>query len=146
MQSLFSLAAEHPILKSSWVYEAFIQQTVDSKSEQMRNLSLLELSLLIAMKRLKQQDTPQFNFEMIFDVYHEFASLHNLMFKKTVVFKAFENLVEMELVQFVDGFGKCPVEFRMARLYLLPEQVTEAVLKAGTLPFVVRRWGTENWV
>jgi hypothetical protein len=46
----------------------------DSKTELLKGLSLLELCLVVAVKRLIEKDCITFNFEMVYEEYKEFAS------------------------------------------------------------------------
>jgi origin recognition complex subunit 4 len=50
-------------------------------------MSLLEMCLVISMKKLMEQDVNAFNFEIIYDFYHQFAIQHNIGFRRAVAFK-----------------------------------------------------------
>jgi origin recognition complex subunit 4 len=46
-----------------------------------------------------------------------------------------------ELVAPIESSGKCPKEYRMAKLMLERAQITEAVLKYNC-PAIIKKWGT----
>ena len=74
---------------------------VNSLADQLRDLSVTELCLLIAMKHLEEiYDGEPFNFEMM---YHEFVKFKRRKFStlpddRSVISKCWENLLELELV------------------------------------------------
>jgi len=74
---------------------------VNSMTSQLRDLSITELCLLIAIKHIEHiYDNEPFNFEM---VYHEFVKFKRRKYstlpdERSVVTKSWENLVELELV------------------------------------------------
>lgn len=62
-------------MQPSQFYESGLQQRVDNKTELLKGISLLELSLLIAIKHLVERETITFNFEMVYDEYKEFMDM-----------------------------------------------------------------------
>ncbi|KAG0087441.1 origin recognition complex subunit 4 [Podila epicladia] len=156
------LCQSNPYLQPSQFYESGLQQRVDNKTELLKGISLLELSLLIAIKHLVERETITFNFEMVYDEYKEFmdmavvrgSSTHTLggssesvslrLYKKAVALKAFEHLVEAELLRPTDVVGKGPKEYRMMRVMLDSSQISDVVLKHRDCPTVVARWASQR--
>src|SRR5690554_3096975 len=66
---------DNPYLRPSQFYESGLQQRVDNKTELLKGISLLELSLLIAIKQLVERETVTFNFEMVYDDYKDFMDM-----------------------------------------------------------------------
>ncbi|SAM06446.1 hypothetical protein [Absidia glauca] len=64
------------------------------------------------------------------------------LYKRPVALKAFESLQSFELVCPVDQIGKCPKEYRMAKLMLEHAQIIEAVLKYQDCPTNLIKWAT----
>lgn len=62
-------------MQPSQFFESGLQQRVDNKTELLKGISLLELSLLIAIKHLVERETITFNFEMVYDEYKEFMDM-----------------------------------------------------------------------
>lgn len=48
---------------------------MDNKTELLKGTSLLELSLLIAIKHLVEREVITFNFEMVYDEYKDFMDM-----------------------------------------------------------------------
>merc|ERR1712170_271603 len=78
----------------------------NSLTNQIRDLSITELCLLIAIKHLEQiYDNEPFNFEM---VYHEYVKFKRRKYStltddRSVITKCWENLLELELVSSKGG-------------------------------------------
>ncbi|KAG0338592.1 origin recognition complex subunit 4, partial [Podila humilis] len=163
------LCQSNPYLLPSQFYESGLQQRVDNKTELLKGISLLELSLLIAIKHLVERDTVTFNFEMVYDEYKEFmdmavvrgsssagslgalsggsGSTDNVslrLYKKGVALKAFEHLAEAELLRPTDTVGKGPKEYRMMRVMLDASQISDVVLKHRDCPTVIARWASRR--
>ncbi|KAF9414161.1 origin recognition complex subunit 4 [Podila epigama] len=162
------LCQNNPYLRSSQFYDSGLQQRVDNKTELLKGVSLLELSLLIAIKHLVEREMITFNFEMVYDEYKEFMdmavargssvsalgstgggggsgeSVSLRLYKKAVALKAFEHLVEAELLRPADTAVKGPKEYRMMRVMLEPSQIAEVVLKHRDCPTVVARWAASR--
>ncbi|KAF9437902.1 origin recognition complex subunit 4 [Entomortierella beljakovae] len=163
------LSENRPYLLPSQFYEVGLQQRVDNKTELLKGISLLELSLLIAIKHLVERETVSFNFEMVYDEYKDFMdtavnrgvpssslgvssggsitsteSVSLRLYKKPVALKAFEHLVEAELLRPADTSGKGPKEYRMMRVMLESSQISDVVLKHRDCPTVVARWAARR--
>merc|ERR550532_3887915 len=86
---------------------------VNSLTDQLRDLSVTELCLLIAMKHLEEiYDGEPFNFEMM---YHEYVKFKRRKFStlpedRSVITKCWENLLELELVSAKSGGGRGGVQ------------------------------------
>ena len=76
---------------------------------QLRDLSITELCLLIAIKHIEHiYDNEPFNFEM---VYHEFVKFKRRKYSmltddRSVITKSWENLLDLELVNPKTGSGR----------------------------------------
>jgi len=68
-----------------------------------------------------------------------------IFFKKQVAMKALEHLIAIELVLPTEASGKCPKEYRMMKVLLEPNQITQAVLKHSECPTSIKQWGT-RWL
>ncbi|KAG0206144.1 origin recognition complex subunit 4 [Mortierella sp. GBA30] len=162
------LSMANPYLQPSQFYESGLQQRVDSKTELLKGISLLELSLLIAIKHLVERETITFNFEMVYDEYKDFMDMAVVrgsssstlgmtsgstmssdgvslrLYKKAVALKAFEHLVEAELLRPAEVSGKGPKEYRMMRVMLDSSQISDVVLKHRDCPTIVARWAARR--
>ncbi|KAI7897866.1 origin recognition complex subunit 4 C-terminus-domain-containing protein [Cokeromyces recurvatus] len=147
--AVYKLRPEAPYLDLEEFLESSLIQRADSKTEILKGIALLELILIISMKKLMEKDITTFNFQMVYDEYKDFMNQTQIngmgigmkLYKKAVALKAFENLQMFELVCPVDIAGKCPKEYRMTKLMLEQAQVTEAVLKYNCSQ-IVKKWAT----
>ncbi|KAL9548879.1 hypothetical protein MBANPS3_005480 [Mucor bainieri] len=138
-----------PFLSIEEFTEASLVQRADSKTELLKGIALLELVLIVSMKKLLEKDVTTFNFQMVYDEYKDFMNRTQVngmgfgmkLYKRAVALKAFENLQMFELVCPVDAPGKCPKEYRMTKLMLEQAQVTEAVLKYNCSQ-MIKKWAT----
>ncbi|KAG0271586.1 origin recognition complex subunit 4 [Linnemannia exigua] len=160
------LSKDSPYLQASQFYESGLQQRVDNKTELLKGTSLLELSLLIAIKHLVERETITFNFEMVYDEYKEFMDMAVVrgtstssssgslgvgsggsfassdgvslrLYKKAVALKA-------ELLRPADSSSKGPKEYRMMRVMLDASQISDVVLKHRDCPTIVARWAARR--
>ncbi|KAI8884759.1 origin recognition complex, subunit 4 [Backusella circina FSU 941] len=146
------LSLQTPFLDLESITQSNISQRADSKTELLKGITLLELVMIISMKKLMEKDVIVFNFSMIYDEYKDFMNRTQVrgmgfgmkLYKQAVALKAFENLQMFELVCPTDKTGgKCPKEYRMMRLMMEEAQVTELVLKYNC-PSMVKKWGTNG--
>ncbi|KAJ1667385.1 origin recognition complex subunit 4 [Coemansia sp. RSA 1813] len=170
------LSALEPLLSLSHVKSSIEKEATSAKFQVLSSISLLELCLVIAMKSLVQGGSSKYNFEMVYNEYKTFMSRHLMavavggamkVYKKPVALKAFETLVEMELVRPVatslaaestSGGGtlgrndllagtsqgtRAPKEYRMVQLMLEPGQVVELVSDRIDVPAIIRRWSQQ---
>lgn len=121
-------------------YAAFSQ---DSKFLMLQGVSVLELCLILAMRRLNEvYDCEPFNFEMTYKEYLKFAAnSSSMLFDKDIVMKAFEHLIALEFVQPAEGSNsKVPKGYRLMNFLLESSQVIDAVQKSHGIPTEVKQW------
>ncbi|CAO3659750.1 unnamed protein product [Umbelopsis vinacea] len=151
-QPVSALSSQTPFLTAAQFYDSGFMQRADSKTELLKGVSLLELILIVSMGKLLDRDTSTFNFQMVYDEYKEFMNLTQVgghsfgmkLYKRAVALKAFEHLQSFELVCPVESVAKCPKEYRMMKIMLEPNQITNTVLKYRDCPSAVKKWGTGN--
>uniref|UniRef100_A0A8C1SPS8 Origin recognition complex subunit 4 n=1 Tax=Cyprinus carpio TaxID=7962 RepID=A0A8C1SPS8_CYPCA len=145
------VSVSHSTLREADLIEAWRLISADSKANVLHGLSILELCLIIAMKHLNDTyDGEPFNFQMVHNEFKKFIqrkshSIHK--FEKPVVMKAFEHLLQLELVRPVDS-GVCKVqrEYQLMRLMLEHGQVMEALQKYPQCPTDVKQWALSAFV
>uniref|UniRef100_A0A8C1KLT8 Origin recognition complex subunit 4 n=1 Tax=Cyprinus carpio TaxID=7962 RepID=A0A8C1KLT8_CYPCA len=143
--SVSRVSVSHSTLHEADLLEASRLISADSKAIILHGLSILELCLIIAMKHLNDTyDGEPFNFQMVHNEFKKFIqrkshSIHK--FEKPVVMKAFEHLLQLELVRPVDS-GVCKVqrEYQLMRLMLEHGQVMEALQRYPQCPTDVKQW------
>ncbi|KAJ1895984.1 origin recognition complex subunit 4 [Kickxella alabastrina] len=161
------LSQLRPALSLDEIRESVGRERASAKMQVLRGISLLELYLLVAMRGLLGTGSGKFNFEMVYAEYKLFMSRYVMgssgsmkVYKKPVAMKAFETLVELEIVRGVGegnataggasgrndllaASGRAPKEYRMVQMMLEPGQVVELVEAREDVPAVVRRWAQQ---
>jgi len=120
---------------------------VNSITDQLRDLSITELCLLIAIKHIEHiYDNEPFNFEM---VYHEFVKFKRRKYstlpdERSVVTKSWENLVELEMVSprgaGTRSQGGVQEQFSLHTGQVPPAVLSHAVEKYPHCPTEVVQW------
>ena len=121
---------------------------LNSLTDQLRDLSVTELCLLIAMKHLEEiYDGEPFNFEMM---YHEYVKFKRRKFStlpedRSVISKCWENLLELELVAAKGsgtrgGGGGVQEQFSLHVSQLPPAVLKQALEKYPNCPTEVVQW------
>ncbi|CAM6011688.1 unnamed protein product [Sphagnum balticum] len=112
------------------------------KLEALQNASVLELYLLVSMKRLegKEQET---NFNAIYKEYEHLQEAHRTSdhYSRQVSLRAFEHLLERELIVFVDGRGRGNTsEFRAVELLISNHELQEGLKSNSVCPVTLQQW------
>ncbi|KAK1798857.1 hypothetical protein P4O66_007139 [Electrophorus voltai] len=141
------VSVSNPTLRAADILEASRMSNADTKANILHGLSILELCLIIAMKHLNDTyEGEPFNFQMVHNEFKKFIqrkshSIHN--FEQPVVLKAFEHLLQLELIRPVDA-GVCKVqrEYQLMCLMLDQTQVMEALQRYPQCPTDVKQWAS----
>lgn len=139
-----------PYLTVNDFKNAFESQMIDYKAKSISSLSVLEVCLLASVKQQLAKENHTFNFEMIYDEYRNFTSRistfgrhtgGSLYFVKPVALKAFERLLELELLKYVDGSKTGAKEYRMIKSKMGREEIFAAIVDYGVgIPEPVLKW------
>nr|XP_039270482.1 origin recognition complex subunit 4-like [Styela clava] len=128
----------------------------DFKANVLHGLSVLELCLVIAMHHLNNIYAEPFNFQMVYNEYIKFAKRRSHIlqnYSKQVVMKAYEHLIELELIKPMDssatgvhaGVGsKLQKEYRPMSLLIEQSQLHEAINKYNGCPTDLRQWAMSS--
>ncbi|XP_014772349.1 origin recognition complex subunit 4 isoform X1 [Octopus bimaculoides] len=148
MGPICNLSSTQPFLQVSDFIDSFKRMSTDSKSVILHGLSILELSLVIAMKHLTElYDGEPFNFEIVYNEYLRFSQQKSSLqiFEKSVVLKAFEHLQNVELIKPLDGScTRVQKEYRPMTLLVHPMQLKEVLQKFPSCPIEVKHWATTS--
>ena len=105
--------------------------------------------MLISIKKHLARQLEQFNFDMVYEEYREFTKqcstsgkTINLFYVKPVAHKAFERLLELNMIKYVDGItAKVPKDHRMVTSLFTRDMIEDAVAKNSEgAPPVVLKW------
>ena len=129
-------------LKSEDLSRVFHEQTESGEPPILAGLTLIEICILIAIKHLQIiYDGQPFNFEMAFHEFDKFVSTKAKMLKqeRAVVMKAWETLIDLELITPVDKGTKIQKEFKLHNLQVFPDTILKTL---NNVPQNVKEWAT----
>ncbi|XP_065269423.1 origin recognition complex subunit 4 [Emys orbicularis] len=149
MLALSSITVSHPFMTGSDLLEASKLCRMDSKANIVHGLSVLEICLIIAMKHLNDvYEGEPFNFQMVYNEFQKFIqrkahSMYN--FEKPVVMKAFEHLIQLELIKPIEGLPvRAQREYLLMKLLLDNNQIMDALQVYPNCPTDVKQWATSS--
>ncbi|NWR27538.1 ORC4 protein, partial [Tachuris rubrigastra] len=149
MLAVSAVTVHHPLLTAADLQEASRQHRSDSKAKIVHGLSVLEICLIIAMKHLNDvYDGEPFNFQMVYNEFQKFIqrkahSMYN--FEKPVVMKAFEHLLQLELVKPLERPSvRAQREYLLMKLLLDNTQIMDALQVYPNCPTDVKQWATSS--
>ncbi|NWT93733.1 ORC4 protein, partial [Urocynchramus pylzowi] len=144
-----AVSVHHPLLTATDLQEASRQHSTDSKANIVHGLSVLEICLIIAMKHLNEvYDGEPFNFQMVYNEFQKFIqrkahSMYN--FEKPVVMKAFEHLLQLELVKPLERPSvRAQREYLLMKLLLDSSQIMDALQVYPNCPTDVKQWAASS--
>jgi len=139
------------LLSSEEDFEAAsLQKVVEEQNQSadaviLSGLTLIETCVLIAIKHLQViYEGQPFNFEMAYHELDKFVSTKAKMLKqeRNVVMKAWETLIDLELITPVDRGTKIQKEFKLHQLQIFSDVILKAVDK--NVPQNVIEWANSG--
>ncbi|GAV87840.1 AAA domain-containing protein [Cephalotus follicularis] len=110
------------------------------KLECVKDCSILELYLLVCMKRLEVKEQNSYNFN---SVMKEYKSVHDTFqtcdyYSRNVCLRAFEHLLQRELICFSDNRGTGQsLEFRPVKLLISPVELYQGLKSYRSCPAIL---------
>lgn len=110
------------------------------KMECLKDCSVLELYILVCMKRLEVKEQDSYNFNSVMT---EYKSIHDSFqtsdhYARNVCLRAFEHLLQRELISFVDNRGHIQsVEFRPVKLLLSSHELHQGLKLYRSCPAIL---------
>ncbi|XP_040532981.1 origin recognition complex subunit 4 isoform X2 [Gallus gallus] len=149
MLAVSNVTVRHPLITASDLQEASKQYRMDSKANIVHGLSVLEICLIIAMKHLNDvYEGEPFNFQMVYNEFQKFIQrkahcMYN--FEKPVVMKAFEHLLQLELVKPIERPSvRSQREYLLMELLLDNNQIMDALQVYPNCPTDVKQWAASS--
>ena len=148
------LSSSHKNITVADIAESGQLILADSKLTMLRDVTVLELCLIIAMNHLSNTHNGEpFNFQMVYNEFLKFSQKksHVLQnYSKAVVFKAYEHLVELEFLQpkenKISVASKVPKDYRPMLLLITEKQLKEAIDKYTDCPTDVKQWAESSLI
>ena len=127
--------------------ETFATECADACDLLIKDLSIVTLCLLVAVKHITDiYDGEPFNFEMVYHEYVKFKrrKLSTLPEERSVVFKCWEQLLELELVLPRPGLKGQQLEYILNTFQLSAQNLSKSVEKYPHCPTEVLQWAKSN--
>ncbi|CAK9137169.1 unnamed protein product [Ilex paraguariensis] len=112
------------------------------KLECLKDCSILELYILVCMKRLEVKEPDTYNFN---SVMKEYKSIHDSFqtsdyYARNVCLRAFEHLLQCELISVVDNRGLSQsIEFRPVRLLISCHELNQGLKSHRSCPVILQK-------
>ncbi|KAM7518930.1 hypothetical protein LguiB_017892 [Lonicera macranthoides] len=112
------------------------------KLECLKDCSILELYILVCMKRLEVKEQESYNFN---SVMKEYKNIHDSFqtsdyYARNVCLRAFEHLLQRELISFADNRGSNQsVEFRPVKLLISSHQLYQGLKSYRACPAILHK-------
>ncbi|EES01276.1 hypothetical protein BDA96_03G281400 [Sorghum bicolor] len=112
------------------------------KMDSLQDLSILELYILVCMHRLEDKEQSSYNFTSIMKEYRSIQDAYKTSDKyaSTVCFRAFEHLLDRELISFGDNRGRNQaLEYRPVKLLVSSRELAQSLKLNTTCPAVLQK-------
>ncbi|KAF7079016.1 hypothetical protein CFC21_083330 [Triticum aestivum] len=112
------------------------------KMDSLQDLSILELYILVCMNRLEDKEQKSYNFNTIIKEYKSIQDAYKTSDKyaTTVCFRAFEHLLDRELITFADSKGRnVALEYRPVKLLISSRELAQSLKLNTTCPAVLQK-------
>ncbi|XP_050374172.1 origin of replication complex subunit 4 isoform X2 [Argentina anserina] len=112
------------------------------KMESIKDCSILELYILVCMKRLEVKEQNSYNFTTVMK---EYKSIHDSFqtsdyYAKNVCLRAFEHLLQRGLIEFIDSRGQNQsVEYRPVKLLISFHELHQGLKSYRSCPAILQK-------
>ncbi|XP_074579406.1 origin of replication complex subunit 4 [Curcuma longa] len=112
------------------------------KTHILQDVSILELYILVCMNRLECKEQNSYNFN---SVMKEYKAIHEAYktsdnYGDTVCLRAFEHLLERELIGFVDNKGRnLSIELQPVKLLISPHELYLGLKSSSSCPAILQK-------
>lgn len=112
-----------------------------SKLDCLKDCSILELYLMVCMKRLEVKEQETYNFN---SVMKEYKSIHESFqtsdnYSRNVCLRAFEHLLDRQLIEFADRGHNQSIEFRAVKLLISPPELNQGLKSNRSCPAILQK-------
>ncbi|KAL6845422.1 hypothetical protein ACP4OV_024917 [Aristida adscensionis] len=112
------------------------------KMDSLQDISILELYILVCMHRLEDKEQSSYNFITIMKEYKSIQEAYKTSdnYSTTVCFRAFEHLLDRELISFADNRGRNQaLEYRPVKLLISSRELAQSLKLNTTCPAVLQK-------
>lgn len=110
------------------------------KLESLLDASILELYLLVCMNRLEVKEQNSYNFNTLMKEYKAIHDNYHTSdyYARNVCLRAFEHLLERELISFADVRGQS-IEFRSVKLLISSHELHQGLKANRSCPAILQK-------
>ncbi|KAJ0666064.1 putative origin recognition complex subunit 4, P-loop containing nucleoside triphosphate hydrolase [Helianthus annuus] len=111
------------------------------KLDCLKDCSILELYIMVCMRRLEFKEQESYNFNSIMKEYKTiYDSVQNVdNYSRNVCLRAFEHLLDRQLIEFADrGHNQC-IEFRSVKLLISPAELHQGLKSNRSCPAILQK-------
>ncbi|MCO5611933.1 hypothetical protein L7F22_066192 [Adiantum nelumboides] len=134
---------KYGLLSLSNFKQACVSLRRQTKLEALRDASVLELYLLVSMKRLEGKERETYNFTTVFKEYKSLHDSHSTcdLYPQEVCHRAFENLLDRQLIMIADGRRSIiGIEFCPVKLLVSSYELEEGLKSSPVCPAILLQW------
>ncbi|CAN6445904.1 unnamed protein product [Victoria cruziana] len=143
---LFRAVSDMDLGKGYLTFESF-QNSGSSHQKQpkmdcLQDASILELYVLVCMNRLESKGSESYNFNSIMKEYKSLHVAHQTCdyYAPQVCLRAFEHLIECQLIGFTDNRGRTlSTEFRPVKLLVSPDELYHGLEMNRNCPTILQK-------
>ncbi|KAJ9071948.1 origin recognition complex subunit 4 [Entomophthora muscae] len=119
---------------------------IDGMVTQFKKLSILELGMVAALKKLMDRGLVEYNFTILFQEYSNLVSIAIArdgfirQASPQAAMKALEHLLDLEILRSIDPAGRLAPAYRRFTTHLGPNDIARAVQTYKGCPLVIQQW------
>ncbi|XP_047314974.1 origin of replication complex subunit 4 [Impatiens glandulifera] len=121
---------------------ALLSSKRQPKQEYLNDCSILELYILVCMKRLEIKEQESYNFNSIMKEYKDIQNSFQTSdsYSRHVCLRAFEHLLECELIAFADNrITNMSIEFRPVKLLIFSHELYDGLKSYRSCPVILQK-------
>ncbi|KAL9246206.1 hypothetical protein vseg_019771 [Gypsophila vaccaria] len=122
--------------------KAFVSINRQPKLDFLKDCSVLELYILVCMKRLEAREQNSYNFNAVMKEYkaiHDSFQTHDY-YARSACLRAFEHLIQYELICYADSRGNNQsIEFRPVKLLISPYELQQGLKSNENCPSILQK-------
>ncbi|KAK9676281.1 hypothetical protein RND81_11G066500 [Saponaria officinalis] len=130
------------LLTTESLTKAFVSLNRQPKLEFLKDCSVLELYILVCMKRLETREQNSYNFNAVMKEYkaiHDSFQTHDY-YARSVCLRGFEHLIQYELICYTDSRGhNQSIEFRPVKLLIAPYELQQGLKLNENCPSILQK-------
>ncbi|KAK8949436.1 hypothetical protein KSP39_PZI005495 [Platanthera zijinensis] len=141
-QAISSMHFQTELLTLDDLKSAFSYHQRQPMLDKLQDASILELYILVCMNRLESREQDSYTFNSVMKEYKAIQDAYKTSdnYSKSVCQRAFEHLIERELISFANNrLRNLSVEYRPVRLLLSSQELYQSLKSNASCPAILQR-------